>query len=618
MIENANRDEGQALIIVMGILLALTLFAFSLVTIVTNRENATFNNIQYHQAQAAAQFGMAEFFTFLNFYPSLPNTCYTTSLCTNKLGVPNTTDEYFELSVNPYPCSGNPCITHVTSTGYVGGARASTTVTLSRGANAYLQFIYYTNYETADPADSEVFCGFGCGPGGLPYSDTNSSQCRNNGLPSSGCGAQQLCPYHVYDKNKYTGKRGPDYNAGCLQIEFGQNDVINGPLFTNDDATICQATFNSTVQTGDPNSSDSPFYKNPGCGPPNFSNGGFQETQFVPPPPANNNSTKIFAQLSGCAYFGPTLVTLHTNDTATIISPDTKSFPGGFFSSQSGACGTPGPASSGGCLDTVSGCTINLAATGCGYSVCFDGVIYVENSPTSSTDPNYWSETVSGGVITSSAPTCNNQPFSLQIGQEAVAANSVPNTNPANCLAGDLLIQGDPNATTTAYVAPNTTQSVFGAFNADLTASAQNNVIIVGNLAYGNGLSSNSSDDLGLVANNFIEVNNPTNVNSCSPNSNYYISPLGQYIPNLVVDAALLAGQHSFTPINWSTNTVCNPGASGFLNITGSIAQDFRGIVAYVGQTGWNKDYIWDSRLVQYPPPYFPTPPWLIEGIQQN
>jgi len=588
-----DNESGQAIVIVLGVMLTLLLFGLALITISVNRVSATYQDLQYQDAVAAASYGSAFAIAALNDEANLPFICYQIGFCNNTLQVPGT-NETFVLTLSPSnwqnTCQQNlladkNCTVTFNSTGYYKNAHATVSFTISRSANQYLQYTYYTNYETADPADSEVYCNYGC--------------------PLTTSQAQKLCPYHYYDYNPYTQSNGPDYNDGCVQIEFASQDTINGPLFTNDDPTICGATFLGPVYTGDPNPGDAPFYT---CYGGNFYGGGIYEIGFIPPPP-NTNAVGTAALAGGCTYYGPTLITLKPNDVVNVISPDTKQLPSNPFT-QAGGCGVPGN-SSGGCLNTSSGCTLNWASSNCGLSACFDGAVQINSSPTKPSDPNYW--IISSGKST--APTCSSgkvDGYYWAINSEVVVPNTAPNGQ--NCLNGDLLIQGDPNSYQYAMVnsgqGPSPTK-VPGAFDLRASMAAQQNVIIVGNLVYNHGPSynylSNPYDALGLIAQNFIELNNP-NCIYC----NVFTTPqTATQTENPVIDSTLLAAAHSWTPINWSVDTPYEDG-QGYLNITGSIIQDFRGIVGYVGQTGWNKNYVYDQNLLTNPPPWFPQPPWQI------
>jgi hypothetical protein len=80
---------------------------------------------------------------------------------------------------------------------------------------------------------------------------------------------------------------------------------------------------------------------------------------------------------------------------------------------------------------------------------------------------------------------------------------------------------------------------------------------------------------------------------------------------DLLVQASIQTLRHSFYVQNyWGTpagtgNFRGSP--QGFLRVTGSIAQKWRGAVGTAnGNTGYKKDYRYDARLRYSAPPYFP------------
>ncbi len=94
---------------------------------------------------------------------------------------------------------------------------------------------------------------------------------------------------------------------------------------------------------------------------------------------------------------------------------------------------------------------------------------------------------------------------------------------------------------------------------------------------------------MGLVANEFVRV-----MHGCTSNQ----------LPNLTIDAAILALNHSFIVDNWNCG-----GSIGNLNVHGAIAQWFRGPVGQSNGTGgvsngYAKNYNYDDRLANILPPY--------------
>ncbi|HEY5250495.1 MAG TPA: hypothetical protein VIJ09_02485 [Acidimicrobiales bacterium] len=98
---------------------------------------------------------------------------------------------------------------------------------------------------------------------------------------------------------------------------------------------------------------------------------------------------------------------------------------------------------------------------------------------------------------------------------------------------------------------------------------------------------SDTTDTLGLIAQNSVIVG--LNIH-----------------PNITIDAAILALKDSFYVSGWYNTT---PNNLGYLNVFGSIAQNFRGPVGLVGgASGYSKNYSYDTSLGQEWPPYFIPP----------
>jgi type II secretory pathway pseudopilin PulG len=140
---------------------------------------------------------------------------------------------------------------------------------------------------------------------------------------------------------------------------------------------------------------------------------------------------------------------------------------------------------------------------------------------------------------------------------------------------------------------------VQGHYTGQLTIAAANDIIVDGSL-----INESPEGILGLVANNFIRVYHPVNitenvntkVKECTGNGAGVLS-------NLVIEAAVLAIQHSFIVDNY------NCGASlGKLTVKGAIAQKYRGAVGTSGGTGYLKNYEYDERLHTIEPPSFIEP----------
>ena len=74
-------------------------------------------------------------------------------------------------------------------------------------------------------------------------------------------------------------------------------------------------------------------------------------------------------------------------------------------------------------------------------------------------------------------------------------------------------------------------------------------------------------------------------------------------LTNPYIYAAILALNHSFIVDNYDCGAQL-----GTLHVYGAIAQQFRGPVGTIGNSGYLKDYNYDDRLKTTEPPYFLNP----------
>ena len=328
---------------------------------------------------------------------------------------------------------------------------------------------------------------------------------------------------------------------------------------------------------------------------------------------------KAIALLNGCVYYGPTTITFDTNDMMSVWSPDT---------STSSSCM---PSTAGGQVQVPNGAHGN-------------GVVYIDNATT--VGGQTCSETDSSAL--------GANPFDNWNGSSNGGAAQWGTVNGAFYdYAGST---SSPDCEGDAFVSDNPSG---GGVSGQLTIATANDIIVTGNVEYtdcGGSFNSTSSgpcsynsggtnDALGLIANQYVEVNHPvvpncttttttsghppkttttttcTGVTSSStleglcgssamgtPSAAVCDPTDGTSSHNsLTIDAAILALNQSYLVNNW---TIGNP--NGTLIVYGSIDQDYRGAVGtFSGSSiasGYSKDYDWDSRLEYVTPPYYLTP----------
>ncbi len=519
----------------------LMTLAVAVVGFAIGSQNLSRRDQNWAAALSAAEAGFDDFVFRLNqnatYYQSVPTYPSATAWTAVPGGASNASFRYSIRDPNEITAKGTLTLV---SSGKFGNASRTVEATIRR--RSFIDYLYYTDYETMDASLYPV-----------SFSSITQAQAQAG-----------VCSHHYYD--------GRDPN--CVEITFAGFDVINGPLHSNDAYLICPgAQFNGATSTSWQGSGGLRYRPQTGCGSgtPVFANPG--DPRYADPltmPPSN---TAILAETApyngvsggGCLYTGPTQITFNSTGTITVDSPFSKNTNNGCpVNTWNGTGARPAPA------------TGNLPV---------NGVIYVQDVPASSTDPNYTS----------------GCPYSVRFGNSSsnpLRAHPLgyPQANDIttyNCRSGDLFVSGT--------------------MKGQATIAASNNVGITGNLMYvgdtnGQG-APNGSDILGLVANNFVEVYHPVDKNGNNLTTTGFSSCSSPTAgPSCVtIDAALLSVNHSFRVQNYRSGT-----GLGTLTINGAFAQRFRGIVGtFSGGTlasGYAKNYRYDQRLRRMSPPKFLDP----------
>ena len=507
-----SSEEGIAIITVILVGTVMLALVVTTLTYATSSQRVARRDQDWNAALAAAEAGLDDYTTRMNNdatytqWSNTPNRPDTANPAMNGtfVRIPGADNEgtfRYTIDTSKFAVDGTIAIT---STGRVRTVNRTVRATLRR--RTFLDYLYYTEYETKDPE------AYGSGDSYTP------AQAQTN------CGNR-----HYYDS--------PPPATACTDIQFGPNDVIRGPLHSNDamrmagGSRFLGAVTTSWVGSGGrryiPTSSSSPIFARAG-------DPAYAEPITMPP---SNSALKADAASNGCVFTGPTKVVLNSNATMTVTSPLTKS-----TRCFSGAMGTTPR-------------TIALPT---------NGVLHVQSVPTSSSDPNYWGTTACPGGT-----------------NKHVLGQPIPNDITIyGCRDGDLFIEGT--------------------LDGQMTASADNDVIITWDLLYEDGLT--GDDLLGLVANGSVFIYHPVDSNGNNLAIPGRSSPRTRFT-DAKVDAAILTLNHSFTVQNYRSGAQL-----GTLTVRGSIAQLYRGVVALSGVTGFLKDYVYDQRLAYLSPPRFIDP----------
>ncbi len=233
--------------------------------------------------------------------------------------VPGTNvDEWFRYAVDN-TSTGRTGVVHVVVSGAAGQDPSTATnpsirtIDVGIRLSGFTSFLYYTDYEIVDPAIATV----------------------------DGANYSKECVFRAWQWNTYTNRGyGPDPSCAPDFIYFAGNDVLNGPVFSNDEIHICGSpSFPQGVTTAynqsagldvagatryggagrafrDSRCSNAPTFGGTG---PQPAGGGFSpfpatNTDMQSDLPAGNDG-------GGCSYTGPIAVQFNSNGTMNVTVP---------------------------------------------------------------------------------------------------------------------------------------------------------------------------------------------------------------------------------------------------------------------------------------------------------
>lgn len=362
----------------------------------------------------------------------------------------------------------------------------------------------------------------------------------------------------------------PDHkNQPCIDPAFASGDSINGPMHTNDAMLIYgHPAFHGTAESSwnakyVPAPQNGKLYRAYTSSSSPATCRTCHNPIYAPPVtmPPSNSALQAAADPAqggqGCMYTGPTKITPLASGGYKVISPYTRSANPWCYNS----------------LPIATEQTIPALPK--------NGVIYVQAIPANPADPNY-------------SPSCSGfwPGFPNPLDQTVYYCNS-----------GDVFVEGK--------------------LSGQLTIGAANDIIVTGDLTYKGGHT--GTDVLGLVAQGFVQVYHPV---MCAPPNPVHSCPNGPYVnvfantKDMTIDAAIMSVAHSFTVQNYNWGSPL-----GTLHLFGALAQEFRGPVgeSQSGSSspahGYSKNYTYDTRLLNFPPPAYINPTdaqWQIQSFSEQ
>ena len=474
-------------------------------------------------------------------------------------------------------------------TGRVNNRFRTIDVTVGKGGST--DYVYYTDFESADPANVQAY-----GDGG-----TNVVACGRDGATAAS----------YWHSSSATDGKSTRSGKGCTEITFIGGDVLDGEVMTND-------TILGTARSGQkPKFLKQVWTADKDCLGAGASNSSWESACLRSGSVADFNGTKpkyheplnlmdnaaSFATVPGCHYYGSTRIKFTNDGKMTVwnktsvngsTAPDAVAVPGG----PTPSCGTLAQ------LNSTSGATVPVPN---------EMAVYVAASPAASAQRQCYKEELGGpsgqllpvGTHTNLGPTSASSTYTAD-------SNMLETTK--YCGAGNLYAEG--------------------VVKGRVTLAAAQSIVVTGDLVLAGGLS--GTDMLGLVATNSVEVFHPRlgtvgaqavctrywSNGTCRTYGSsfewkttttgdvevggwprrYKENGAAGYTPSSGVQIAgsIQTLLHSFLVQKYSVG-----GDQGTLLVNGSIAQRWRGIVGQ-GSDGYTKLYKYDPRLQFSTPPYFP------------
>jgi hypothetical protein len=566
-IKRPSDEDGIALVTVLLVTMILLLVVSGTMAYAIGSLPLSRHDQDWNAALTAAEAGLDDYLFRLNendqYYlysaavlPPDGNQAFTTWV-----SVPDSNNaSSFRYSVDTTNLSSQGAIV-ITATGRSGHVTRSVQATIRR--RAFIDYLYFTDYETTDPAVYPV----------TGFNNNNSAWAQTN------------CAKHYYESRP----SAPPYdNNHCVDLNFVTGDNITGDVHSNDALLICgNPVFSGNVTTSWKPAVGNKWRGNNTCtNNPTFKPG---DPRYADPLTMPPNDVAVKVQTTppdtGCLYTGPTSITFNSNGTMDVNSPFTKP------------------------VDA----THNNCATGSGLQLPADGVIYVQNVPSTASDYNYTNGCISSTQI---APA-GQPPVTVQ---HPLGYPQLGDITSYGCRNGDVFVQGT--------------------LKGRITVAADNNIDIVGNLSYQGGAGGN--DILGLVANNYVEIYHPVGyttgtlssaipANYCNggsfsgnplkiTNNNTYcnlddlvnVASPSTAFQSPTINAALLAVVHTIRVQNYQYGDSSWAGGNlASITVNGALAQKYRGAVGTSGgasSSGYLKAYGYDQRLKYQSPPHFLNP----------
>ena len=323
LVVRRSDDTGVAMIMVVGVALVMTLLVSTALAYVVAVQPQARRDQDWNAALAAAQAGIDDYVARLNKSDSYAKTVDCTNIALKgpkaeanscgwnsstapgwinvQPGVATAGQFHYDVDTTNFYKDGT---VRLDSTGRVNGVNRTLQVRVSRGGST--EFLYYTDFEDADPANTVSY----------PPSGSTRVQCGASGA--------SLAKYWWQDSGR-----------GCSEIQFGGNDVLDGKVHFNDTPLIggsssSRPRFLKGFETADPACT---AVKGKGDSSGNGTNAGlgacWRSTSSTNPYVGTSgaipksalylpDNSDAFQNFPGCVYTGDTRIKFNSNGTMDV------------------------------------------------------------------------------------------------------------------------------------------------------------------------------------------------------------------------------------------------------------------------------------------------------------
>ena len=379
LLARLRREEGFTMVAVMGTMVAIMGLSVAAFAAASGDGEGNAYDRESKQAYAAAEAGLNDYLYHLNqdnaFWAKCdsvpdPSAVNQRGSQAKRRTVPGTPADY---AIELLPAPGNAtCDTNAAATSMIdpqtGTFRIRSTGRMPTGNGNYakrsiittfkrrgfLDFLYFTDLETSDPAWYELQAG------GLLTGNPNPAL----GVPTMVGWASTECAKYwrdgrgserYFDADGNGTQDGHYFQSGswfrysffttCSAIQFAPGDRIRGPLHTNDELLVCGSpTFGRSAQDEIEVSADTPGWR-PSCSgaAPNFVGTFVRNSPILAMPPSNNKLSKIAEP--AYLFTGTTTITLNganmtvTNPSMGLSNVSRPLPPNGVIYVKDGVCG---------------------------------------------------------------------------------------------------------------------------------------------------------------------------------------------------------------------------------------------------------------------------------------